>query len=252
QLSNVSNYTPPSTFKTSQPDGRFNPFEAKKTRTPSEWEKLDELLQAPLPQVKQQEIFANHTPSPQNQVEIQEIFQVDEAFIIVKMEGELWVINQHRAHAHILYNNYATKNQIASQQLLFPRTIEMTKEDLSLYFEMQDEINALGFDTSEFGKDAIIINGLPSELSKTDGAEVVVQILDDFKTNFQDLKISKKEALCRATAKNAAIKAGKTLNLSEMQNIVSDLLHCEQYTHNANGSAIIVKLTKNSLERFFH
>ena len=123
--------------------------------------------------------------------------------------------------------------------------------DLNLYFEMQDEINTLGFDTSEFGKNAIIINGLPSELSKTDGAEVIIQILEDFKTNFQELKIGKKEALRQATAKNAAIKAGKALTQVEMKTLITDLMNCKQSATNESGNTIIVKLTKTSLERFF-
>ena len=122
---------------------------------------------------------------------------------------------------------------------------------MNLYLEMQSDINAMGFDTSEFGKNVIIINGLPSELSKEDGASIVVQILDDFKTNYQELKINKKEALKQAAAKNAAIKAGKSLEIKEMETLVHDLLHCKQHTHTANGLPIIVKLTKSSLERFF-
>lgn len=245
-----SEYNP--SLKTTGPDVRFNPFEAPKQRTASEWEKLDDLLSTPMQQIRQQEIFSNApTTKTENNAEVSDFFQVENAFIITKIDGELCVVNQHRAHAQILYERYIENQLIASQQLLFPRTIEMSKADLSLYLEMKDEINALGFDTSEFGKDAIIINGLPSELSKADGADIVVQILDDFKTNFQDLKIAKKDALRQATAKNAAIKAGKILNQAEMSNLLSDLLHCKQYTTNNAGKAIIVKLTKSSLERFF-
>ena len=239
-------------LKTTEPNVRFNPFETPKQRTSTEWEKLDELLNTPVQQVQQRDIF-NETPADKHEENriFTDIFQIENAFIITKIDGELCIINQHRAHAQILYERYTENQQIASQQLLFPRTIAMSKADLSLYFEMKDEINALGFDTSEFGKDAIIINGLPSELSKVDGADIVVQILDDFKTNFQDLKIAKKDALRQATAKNAAIKAGKALSEAEMSNLVSDLLQCKQYTNNNAGKAIIVKLTKSSLERFF-
>jgi len=239
-------------LKTTGPDVRFNPFEAPKQRTTTEWEKLDELLNTPTQPIQQKEIFKNtHASKPENSATYSDVFQIENAFIITKIDGDLCIVNQHRAHAQILYERYTENQQIASQQLLFPRTIEMSKADLSLYLEMKEEINALGFDTSEFGKDAIIINGLPSELSKADGADVVVQILDDFKTNFQDLKIVKKDALRQAAAKNAAIKAGKTLSDAEMSSLLGDLLQCKQYTSNSAGKAIIVKLTKSSLERFF-
>ena len=95
------------------------------------------------------------------------------------------------------------------------------------------------------------MNGLHSELSKEDGASVIIQIIDDFKTNFQDLKIAKNDALRQAAAKNSAIKTGKTLNPTEMQVLMNDLLACKQKTIDQSGKPIMVKLTKQSLERFF-
>ncbi|MDA8929762.1 DNA mismatch repair endonuclease MutL [Bacteroidia bacterium] len=244
------NYNP--TLKTTNPDIRFNPFDAPKQRTSTEWEKLDELLNTPVNQVQQQQFFENSpTPSTERTTNVTDVFQVEGAFIITHLDGELCLVNQHRAHAQVLYERYEANQHVSSQQLLFPRTVELSKADLTLYLEMKDEINALGFDTSEFGKDAIIINGLPSELSKADGADVIVKILDDFKTNYQDIKLDKRDALKQAAAKNAAIKAGKVLGKEEMIQLLSDLLHCKQYTTNQAGKAIIVKLTNSSLERFF-
>lgn len=244
------NYNP--TLKTTNPDIRFNPFDAPKQRTSTEWEKLDELLNTPVNQVQQQQIFENSpTPSTERTTNVTDVFQVEGAFIITHLDGELCLVNQHRAHAQVLYERYEANQHVSSQQLLFPRTVELSKADLTLYLEMKDEINALGFDTSEFGKDAIIINGLPSEMSKADGADVIVKILDDFKTNYQDIKLDKRDALKQAAAKNAAIKAGKVLGKEEMIQLLSDLLHCKQYTTNQAGKAIIVKLTNSSLERFF-
>jgi DNA mismatch repair protein MutL len=252
QLHNAG-YSHQGSLNTTQPNVRFNPFEAPKARTASSWEQLDELLSTPAVPVSQAHIFSKaDTLQLPKTVNIQDIFQLDNAYIIAKIDGELCLIHQHRAHAQVLYERYQDQQSIASQQLLFPRTLELSKLDINLYFEMQQDINALGFDTSEFGKNAIIINGLPSELSKTDGAEVIVQILDDFKINFQDLKIEKKAALKHATAKNAAIKAGKVLSQIEMETLVTDLMQCKQQASNVSGHTIIVKLTKTSLERFFH
>ena len=69
--------------------------------------------------------------------------------------------------------------------------------------------------------------------------------------NIDKLKIAKKDALRQAAAKNAAIKTGKALNKTEMQVLLNDLLHCNQKTIDQSGKTITVKLTKQSLERFF-
>ena len=252
QLSNLNQSKPNySSLNTTKPDSRYNPFDKPKERIRSEWEKLDEILQAPIPKVTQQKEIFTASSITDSIIDIEEVLQLENSYVLAKINQELWLIHQHRAHAHVPNYRYTTNHQIASQQLLFPRTVELAKADLSLYIEMRDEINALGFDTSEFGKDAIIINGLPSELSKTDGAEVLQQILEDFKENLQQLKIDKQDALRRAAAKRAAIKAGETLTNQEMTKLVTDLLSCEAYTHTASGHTIIVKLDKESLERFF-
>ena len=237
-------------FQGTKPDNRFNPFSAPKSKIKSEWEKLDELLKVPIEETRQSSFNFPETVIKQERG-FGECFQAENAFIITSIENELCIVNQYRAHAHILFHRYHTSQQIASQQLLFPRTVELESSDYNLYLEMQEEINRLGFDTSEFGKNAVIINGLPSELSKSDGVEVFTRILEDFKENFQDLKVEKKEALKRAAAKHAAIKAGTPLNQEEMKELMQDLLSCNDYSVNASGQSIVVKLDKNSLERFF-
>lgn len=232
-------------------DQNFNPFGHKKQKTPTSWEKLDEILNTPIHPPKQKSFFTQPEKTTETTSHHFEIFQIQDSYLVAKIEGELNLIHQHRAHRQILYERYTSTQSVSSQQLLFPRTIELSQSDFALYLEMQKDINALGFDISEFGQSTIIINGLPSELSKEDGASVILQIIEDFKTNFQDLKIAKKDALRQAAAKNAAIKTGKALNQTEMQVLLNDLLHCNQKTIDQSGKTIAVKLTKQSLERFF-
>jgi DNA mismatch repair protein MutL len=232
-------------------DQSFNPFGNKKPKTPTNWEKLDAILNTPINPPEQQTFFSQPEKLSESTTHNFEIFQIQDAYLVAKIDGELSLINQHRAHRQVLYERYTAQQTVSSQQLLFPRTLELSKSNFALYLEMQKDINALGFDISEFGQSTIIVNGLPSELSKEDGASVIIQIIDDFKTNLQDLKIAKKDALRQAAAKNAAIKTGKILNQTEMQVLLNDLMACKQKTIDQSGKPIMVKLTKQSLERFF-
>ena len=242
----------PGAFRTSEPNPRFNPFGGTKVKTRTEWEKLDELLKAEFPKepIPQQETF----PELKSDFQVEgSIFQLNHSYIVYEHQNELWLIHQHRAHEQILYERYKSRNKqsIGSQQLLFPRTLELTKSDFILVHELMEQINQLGFDINDFGKDSIIINGLPAELSKEDGAEILMQIIEDFKEAAQELKSDKTEALLRATAKNSAIKAGLKLNDSQMRQLVSDLLHCKTNNRNPSGAAIIVKFDGSSLAGFF-
>lgn len=242
----------PQSFKVQSPDVRYNPFEPAKRRTTTEWEKLDELLSENiLPQEQSQKYFEQLT----EQAKVEgPLFQLAKTYIVHEVEGTLWLIHQHRAHQQVLYERYqgAHQGKQHSQTLLFPRSLELSPEDFIMVHELMDEINALGFELADFGHNSIIINALPAELAKEDGAEVLQQIIDDYKENLQAMKSDKKEALIRASAKNSAIKAGTVLQEAQMRQLVSDLLHCKTNNHTATGAPIVVKFDAAALGRFFN
>ena len=241
----------PSSFKTTAPNTRFNPFGQTKERVRTDWEKLDELLKSDLPQQPTQQQFFDELV--REHIEVGHVFQLAEKYIVFEHAEELWVAHQYRAHLQVVYERYKfnTAGRSSTQQLLFPRTLELTAGDHQLVMDLKEEITHLGFDLSEFGNNTVIINGLPSELSKEDGAEVLKQIIADYKEDLQGLKSDKKEALMLATARNAAIKAGKKLGESEMRSLIIDLLHCKQNNVTPYGATILVKFDEDSLERFF-
>ena len=90
-----------------------------------------------------------HEKTPETTSHHFEIFQIKDSYLVAKIEGELNLIHQHRAHRQVLYERYTSTQSVSSQQLLFPRTIELSQSDFALYLEMQKDINALGFDIME-------------------------------------------------------------------------------------------------------
>ena len=65
QLSNVTSNQEfrSNQFPTTQPNARFNPFDSPKARIPTNWEKLDELLNAPIETNRQQEFTHQEVPN---------------------------------------------------------------------------------------------------------------------------------------------------------------------------------------------
>lgn len=239
-------------LKTTAPNTRYNPFGQSKERVKTDWEMLDELLKPESESATKQQQFFHELVK--EQIEVGQVFQLAEKYIVFEHEQELWIAHQHRAHHQVLYEGYkyGGASRSATQQLLFPRTLELPAADFQLVISLQEEITHLGFDISEFGNNTVIINGLPSELSKEDGAQVLEQIIEDYKEDLPSSKADKKEALMVATARNAAIKAGKKLTETEMRQLITDLLHCKQNNHTSYGATIVVKFNEESLERFFH
>lgn len=180
-----------------------------------------------------------------------EIFQFQNAYIVCAIKDKLYLVDQNAAHQRVLFEKYMaggkTRN-IPSQQLLFPRTIEFTPADFTILSELIDEINALGFDIHIFGKNAIIVNGTPADISNTEVKDLLEGLLGNYQQNQQELKLDKRESLARAMAWNSAIRHGHNLSRSEMKQLINDLLACEHPLHSPAGKSVFITFVPEQLE----
>src|SRR5690606_21748584 len=132
----------------------------------------------------------------------------------------LMILDQQYAHERILYEKFLKqlKNGSAeSQQDLFPQTLTLNAADFALVQEMEQEILALGFRWEIFGKNTLLINGVPSNLTTTNGKALFEGLIEQFKINQSELSVPIQENLARSLARRACIKAGQKLARQEMQ-----------------------------------
>ncbi|MGN1240798.1 MAG: DNA mismatch repair endonuclease MutL, partial [Paludibacteraceae bacterium] len=102
-------------------------------------------------------------------------------YIFLATEQGLAIINQHRAHACVLYDLYMSQlseAKGATQKLLFPDVLELTAEDMLLIEPMVEELRHIGFDLELFGKTSYSIYGLPAQLGQQNGVTALRHILD--------------------------------------------------------------------------
>lgn len=205
----------------------------------------------------------DQTTKPVNQNVIEEItresveykvFQLNNKYIVTSLNSGVLIIDQQRAHERIMYEHYLQskpESKTASQQLLFPEQIEMSVNDFNLVKDLKEEFGLLGFDIEEFGKNSIVINGAPSDLTDFNVVQTIEGIIETFKLNTIDAKIEKHDNLCRAVAKNTCIKYGKSLDDDEMRLIVNHIFSCENPLYTANGKPVMMEVELNDIERFF-
>jgi DNA mismatch repair protein MutL len=195
----------------------------------------------------QQEIVKNNTNST---------FQLHLKYIVSQVKSGMVVIDQQAAHERILYERYqAMLNQKsgASQQTLFPQSIELSPTDFALTMELEKEIAALGFQFNQFGKNTIVINGIPADLpGSISEAKLFEGLLEQFKFNQSELKLERKENMARAIAKKSSIKAGVSLSILEMRNLIDNLFACKVPNYGPSGNPTFVILDLNKIEKFFN
>jgi DNA mismatch repair protein MutL len=182
------------------------------------------------------------------------IFQIHNSYIVSQVRSGMMMIDQQAAHERVLYDKFIStleKKFGASQQFLFPLSIELNPADFVLVTELETEIHALGFSFSIFGKNTIVINGVPSDVRSGNEKALFEGFLEQFKRNRSDLRLTDHENLARSLAKKSAIKKGAKLTHHEMVSLVEQLLSSPNPSFAPDGNHTIVILDMNKLQTMF-
>ncbi len=234
-------------------------------RIPSGWEQLYDSKLAklwptsPSPESDSSSIGESAKTSstlPLIQDETKSTFQIHNAYIISQIRSGMIIIDQHLAHYRILFEKFLgmlDRRQAASQQFLFPLTIDLSPSDFALVMEIEPELKQMGFTFNHFGKNTLVVNGIPSDLSLHAGGEkdLIEGLLEQFKNNQQQLKINKREQLARAVAKRAALRHGVRLSMQEMNSLIDQLFACQNPHFAPGGAPIVHTISLDYLSQIF-
>lgn len=177
--------------------------------------------------------------------------QIFDTYILVRKDEELEIYDQHIIHERILYEELKDKfynKKIESQHLLLPLKMEVTVIEKNIIFENIDVFQNFGFDIDEFSENEIVIRAVPAFDFRDSIENVFLQLLLDLK-NEVEIKDLRENIIISMSCKGA-IKAGQKLDISEMQNMVRRIHEVGKYTC-PHGRPIIVKLSKNDLDKMF-
>ncbi|GAB2697187.1 DNA mismatch repair endonuclease MutL [Mucilaginibacter koreensis] len=227
-----------------------------KPAIPQNWETLYEISKKDTHRQEelqvQQLIEVNNQPV--SKPSERQLFQIHNRFILSQIKSGFILINQQAAHERILYERFLQQLQNhsgVSQQSLFPQTVSFNSSDFELLRELLPDIRALGFDVREFGRNTVVVEGIPADLNKANEHILLENLLEGFKNNLAILKLDKRDTLARTLARNAATKAGTPLSLEEMNLLIDQLFACQMPNLALNGKPVISTFSlAELLERF--
>jgi DNA mismatch repair protein MutL len=182
------------------------------------------------------------------------IWQAHNKYIISQIPNGLMIIDQHAAHERILYERVMANFQDtlpSSQQLLFPETIDLGASDYSLAKELLPDLMHLGFDMRLFGKNTIVIDGIPADVRIGKEKKILQEVLDEFKNNEHSGVKDIRDNLAKSFACKAAIKAGDRLNLTEMVVLIEHLFLSKMPYVCPHGRPVIVRIPLDELDKRF-
>ncbi len=240
--------------------GSYNPSSSapSEKKNLENWEDLYQGTQLKIkPEEQYQETFKSEVDLYQHSSEQfngKKVLQLKQRYILTPVKSGLMVIDQKRAHERILFEKFMDvlkSDSVASQQQLFPQTIELNPADSALLKTILNDLLSLGFDIREFGKDTFIINGTPGVLDVSSPELIVEKLLEEYKNSPVDAKAKAKEQIAISLAKASALDYGTELKKEEVDHLIDNLFACSTPNFSPDGKKVLTIISTGDIEKSF-
>ena len=180
---------------------------------------------------------------------------VFKTYIILEIDKEMYILDQHAAHERIMYEkvkkNYYSEESKDSQMLLLPDVITLTHKEMDIAKENIKMFEQAGFSLEEFGDNTIKLTGVPTVCIDLDTKELFLETLDEINTVARTAKQEKEEKFIATVACKAAVKANMALTEQEVGSLMEKLLELPNPFTCPHGRPTAIKMTKYDIERKF-
>ena len=177
-------------------------------------------------------------------------------YIVAEGDEQVFFIDQHVAAERVLYERFVEQlkaDGIAVQGMLLPATLEATAQQLTTFKAHEGLFKTLGFDAEQFGGSTIVVRAIPASLPISLVSDTVTNLLDKLSEavppNMDMLEVQD-NALVMLACKSA-VKAGDSLTMEEMVNLIKDLSRAKLPFNCPHARPIIVEMAKSELESRF-
>ncbi len=176
-------------------------------------------------------------------------------YIILEMNNEMYILDQHAAHERIMYEkvkkNYYSEKEKDSQMLLLPDIITLSHKEMNIAKDNIKMFEQAGFCLEEFGENTIKLTGVPTICVDLDTKELFLETLDEINTVARTAKQEKEERFIATVACKAAVKANMALTNQEVESLMDKLLQLPNPFTCPHGRPTAIKMTKYDIERKF-
>ena len=182
------------------------------------------------------------------------IWQLHNKYLICQIRTGLMIIDQHVAHERVLYEravDVMSQNVPNSQQLLFPQKVEFRPWEFEVFEEIREDLNRLGFNLRMFGKQTVMIEGVPQDVKPGTEVTILQDMIAEYQDNASRLKPDKRDNLAKSYSCRNAIMAGQKLSLEEMRTLIDNLFATREPYSCPHGRPVIIKLSLDQLDRMF-
>lgn len=182
------------------------------------------------------------------------VFQQNLTYIVTSSDHSVLIYHQQLLHQQVLFEKFKATwegKAIPVQQSMFPQAIQLSPADAQLLQGILPDLLQMGYPLEPFGSNAFLLQGSPADHVSENDAAVIEMILEDVKDIGSTLHRSYKERMAKTLARKHAIKAGKTLTVEEMRDLLERISCCENPVMHFDGKPLLVEVKGSFLSDAF-
>ena len=180
--------------------------------------------------------------------------QVHGTYIICEDETGMYLVDQHAAQERINYEYFLDKYQhlnLSMRDLLVPITLEYPLSEFLIIEERKQLLSQVGINLEVFGNCGYVIKQLPLWMQNIDEQVFIDDMVDQvLKDNKVDVVKLQDHAIATLSCK-ASLKGNTHLSNEGMQNIIDNLMRCDNPYVCPHGRPTLVYYSSYEIEKLF-
>ncbi|MCQ2249515.1 MAG: DNA mismatch repair endonuclease MutL [Bacteroidales bacterium] len=183
------------------------------------------------------------------------LIQIKNKYIVSPAKSGLMIIDQHRAHFRVLYEQYLNSVDINSdtvQKLLYAQELELDPNSMAMAYDTRDELLSVGYELEFLDNGKVMLNGIPPYLEQNKAVDVLMCIIDSYKNEHGNISSSMRDVLAKSIARSEAIVSGRSLEPLEMRQLTDALFATSAPNYSPDGKTAVVIVSLDEIEKRFN
>jgi DNA mismatch repair protein MutL len=179
--------------------------------------------------------------------------QVGQTYIIAEAPDGMYLIDQHAAHERVTYERLMNRSgggAFDHQNLLIPQTVDLPPAAHDLLLNNADVLQEWGFVIEDFGRQ-LKVRAVPAGLRENGLSGALLEIVDHLNGRGGSTPEDWREAMLTTLACHSSVRAGQSLTLDEMRQLLVQLERCDAPRTCPHGRPTMILLSTTQLERQF-